>query len=120
MNNNEQEAYAKGFRDGVLGKENTPRIISGGQIQMDFGTREVLFKKDVVKVTNLEWRILECLVLEANKVVSRQELYRRAFDWADDAWYSNVIDVHMRNIRSKLPGVQILTISGIGYRLISK
>ena len=71
-------------------------------------------------VTATEFRILECLMRHADRVVSRTELMDLAWDQQFEP-ATNIIDVHISRIRRKvnLPGRASLieTVRGAGYRL---
>ena len=90
----------------------------------ELDTRERLFKsKDqAIKLTRLEYNIIEALIEHPRKVFSKQELYRLA--WQEDyAVDETSISVHVSNIRTKLKATEtdgyIETVWGIGFKLVS-
>jgi len=71
-----------------------------------------------VELTGAEWRILGCLLKNANQVVSREELIKQCFDYTDGS-YGRIADTHIKNIRAKLGADPwIDTVRGFGYRFI--
>lgn len=68
-------------------------------------------------VTSTEFRLLECLLSQPNKVFTRYELIDAAMPDSDAL--ERVIDSHIRNLRKKLPnnGSLIESVRGAGYRL---
>jgi|YelNatPaOPRAMG01_1025707.scaffolds.fasta_scaffold21306_3 DNA-binding response OmpR family regulator len=75
--------------------------------------------KDII-LTAKEYALLEYLARRANEIVSRQELWEHAYDWAAEI-NSNVLDVHIYNLRQKIDRpfkVKLLkTIKGLGLIL---
>ena len=75
-------------------------------------------KKDIY-LTRREFAILEHLVAHSGKVVDRNKI--RKIIWGMSAnTFSNVIDVHLKNIRKKLNNSKtkiIETVRGRGYRI---
>jgi len=67
-----------------------------------------------VPLTAREYTILEYLAQQRGKVVSRTELYEHVFDEREDT-LSNLLDVHIFNIRKKLACDLIVTRRGHGY-----
>ena len=83
-------------------------------LHLDTALREVTFKNQPVALTPREYRLLEYLVLNRGKVVSRTLLYDHLFDENDDS-LSNILDVHVSNLRKKLDAAIIKTRRGHGY-----
>jgi len=67
-----------------------------------------------IVLTAREYAILELLVLHRGKVVTKTEIYDHIFDETDDT-LSNLIEVHVSNIRKKLGRDLIETRRGLGY-----
>jgi two-component system, OmpR family, response regulator len=91
--------------------QSTVRI---GELHLDTFSREVTFKNRPVALTPREYSLLEYLVLNQGKVISRTLLYERLFDENDDT-LSNILDVHVSNLRKKLGASIIKTRRGHGY-----
>lgn len=73
-----------------------------------------------LSLTLKEFSLLEYFLLHPNQVVNREDLIAHIWDFEYES-FSNVIDVHIKNLRQKLDydeNTSILeTIRGIGYRL---
>lgn len=92
--------------------------ITIGSVVIDTRARTVAVDQKPAALTAKEYMILEYLALQQGKVVSRTELYEHIFDERDDT-LSNLLDVHVCNIRRKLASDLIATRRGQGY-LIEK
>ena len=99
-------------------KQSIPRIISTGNITIDTASRVAKFKDTIVPLTLKEFMVLEYLVINKGKVISRDTLYSHAWDFADSS-FSNTVDVHIKNLRRKIKdnGKIIQTIRGVGYKI---
>lgn len=91
----------------------TPKIVLG-DVVVDTRARTVAVGDQPTALTATEYAILEYLVLQQGKVVSRTELYEHVFDEQADS-LSNLLDVHVYNIRRKLARPLIVTRRGHGY-----
>ncbi len=96
--------------------------ITLGSLVIDSPTRRVLLEGSVVPLTTREFSLLHHLGTQLDNVVSRTELIESLWDSNYDGM-SNVVDVHIRNLRRKLdrPGrpLPLETVRGAGYRLRS-
>ncbi len=92
-------------------------VIRHGPLTVDLRTHKVLVSGGEIPLTPKEFDILECLVADPGRVVTRQEILESAWD---SHWYgpTKVLDVHMASLRRKLgdPGL-IETVYGRGFRL---
>lgn len=91
-----------------------------GDLVLDPASRQVWRAKREVQLQNKEFRILEYLMRNPNRVLSRDQIAEYAWDY-DFPAVTNVIDVHIKSLRRKLddpyPGQRIQTVRGAGYRL---
>lgn len=85
-----------------------------GRVVVDTRSRTVTLDRRPVPLTAREYMILEYLAQQQGKVVTRTELYEHVFDEREDT-LSNLLDVHIYNIRKKLGGELIATRRGHGY-----
>ncbi len=92
-------------------------LLRHGLLTVDPRAHRVTVGERVVALTPKEFDILECLVTDPGRVVTRQEILERAWD---AHWYgpTKVLDVHMAALRRKLgvPGL-VETVYGRGFRL---
>jgi two-component system OmpR family response regulator len=85
-----------------------------GDVQIDTVARVVTRAGEPVHLTAREYSLVEMLALRRSQVVTRTELYAHLFDEEDDS-FSNLLDVHVSNIRKKLGKDFIQTRRGYGY-----
>lgn len=85
-----------------------------GEVVIDTAARVVALGGEAVPLTAREYSLLEYLALHRGQVVSRTSLYEHLFD-EDDATLSNLLDVHVSNLRKKLGHEFITTRRGHGY-----
>ena len=85
-----------------------------GDVRVDTRARSVSRAGVPVVLTAREYSILEYLALHRREVVTRTELFEHLFDENDDS-LSNLLDVHVFNIRKKLGHDLIVTRRGLGY-----
>jgi two-component system, OmpR family, response regulator len=81
---------------------------------VDTAARTVSQNGCEVSLTAREYSLVEYLALHRGVVVSRTELYEHLFDEDDDT-LSNLLDVHVSNVRKKLGSEFITTRRGHGY-----
>ena len=89
-------------------------------ITMDTGTMEVRRAGEPIELTALEFKLLTFLIRHPRQVLKRDQIYENVWGY-DFAGESNVIEVYMRYLRSKLEAGGkprlIHTIRGVGYSL---
>ncbi len=95
-----------------------PRIIEVGEIAIDSGRREVKVEDGVVRPTAREFDLLWYLAEHRGLVLSRGQILQAVWGY-DYLGETRTVDVHIRQLRKKLPGVPIETVWGVGYRLES-
>ncbi|HYP62213.1 MAG TPA: response regulator transcription factor [Thermomicrobiales bacterium] len=103
--------------------ETIDTVLSVADIRLDPARRQVWRGQAEIQLSNKEFRILEYLMRNPNRVLTRAMI-------ADNVWdyefpnVTNVIDVHVRWLRHKLedpyPGKILQTVRGVGYRLIGE
>ncbi len=95
-----------------------PVTLTLGPISFHATDREATVSGRPLGLTLRESSILEYLMRHPNQVVPRDRLYAHVWDVNDDS-QSNVMDVHIKNLRKKLGtyGFRLKTVRGIGYRL---
>lgn len=88
--------------------------ITVGDIVIDVRTKTVTQQGVPVALTAREYALVELLALHRGELVSRTQIYEHIFDENDDS-ISNLVDVHVSNIRKKLGKDFITTRRGQGY-----
>ncbi len=94
-----------------------PLITSG---PLSFDAQLGTFEKDglPLKLTALEWRVLQCLMLRKDTTVDRSSLVERVYEGDADV-DSNSIEVIIARLRRKIGHDMIATERGRGYRLVT-
>ena len=116
FNARELTARVKAILRRTEAKVNRGRIEVNG-ILLDPGTREVVCDGKPVEVTTLEFDILEQLMRNAGRVVSRDGLMESLYNRKATP-FDRSIDMHVSHLRRKLEGARpvIKTIRGVGYQ----
>ncbi len=89
-------------------------VLSVGEVRIDTRARAVMLHGEPVTLTAREYAVLEFLALHRGRVVSRTSLYDHLYDENGDT-LSNLMDVLIYNLRSKLGRDLIETRRGHGY-----
>jgi phosphate regulon transcriptional regulator PhoB len=98
--------------------EKAKSVIIFSDVKMDLDRHEVTVKGKSVELSAKEFKLLEFLSMNKNKVFSRERLL-------DDVWgisaavETRTVDVHVKRLREKLgkSGDHIQTVRGFGYKL---
>ncbi len=85
-------------------------------LEVDTARKTVRVGGKPIALTAMEYALIEYLMMHCGKVVTRIDLYEHLFDEQDDS-LSNVLDVHVCNLRRKLGIDCIRTRRGHGYIL---
>ena len=92
----------------------TTNHIELGSVVVDTAARNIMHGGKPVELTAREYSLVEFLALHRGEVVTRTTLYEHLFD-EDDSTMSNLLDVHVSNVRKKLGPEFITTRRGHGY-----
>ena len=100
-----------------------PAIIHLGDIEMHTGSRTVTCRLVRIDMTSTEYSVLEVLLREAGRVVSKMELSERALG-RKLSRYDRSLDMHVSNLRKKLGPLangqeRIKTVRGVGYQYVT-
>lgn len=91
----------------------TPRIRIG-EVEVDPDTRQAWLAGTQVELSAKEFAVLELLMQNAGRVLTRAQLEQSVYGWGDSA-DSNTIEVFIHHLRKKLGSDFIRTLRGIGY-----
>ena len=95
-------------------------VITEGELSVDTAKKEVRLADALVELTAYEYKVLEYLMLNPSRVVSKAELTDHLYDQDFDR-DSNVIEVFVGRLRKKLnPMNPIRTVRGQGYRFTAE
>ncbi|MGR6872966.1 response regulator [Pseudomonas sp. HK3] len=89
-------------------------IINYQSITLDQASRSVNYCDSTVSLSRREFNLLEVLLQNEGKVMSRVSLEQSLYSWDDDI-ESNALEVHIHNLRKKLYQELIKTVRGVGY-----
>ena len=92
----------------------TTNIMQIGEVKIDTAARIVSLGNQPVELTAREYSLVEFMALHRGEVVTRTRLYEHLFD-ENDSTLSNLLDVHVSNVRKKLGAEFIVTRRGHGY-----
>lgn len=93
---------------------NGRKVIDIGDVRVDTGMRVISKGGEAIQFTPHEYKLVEFLAMHRGTVVSRTKLYEHLSD-ENESTASNVLDVHVSNIRKKLGKDFITTRRGHGY-----
>ena len=95
-------------------------VLQVGDLRFDTTTLEVSRQGAAIELTSKECRLLEYMMRHPNQVLTRTMIAEHVWNYDFDA-ATNVIDVHIRNLRRKIddsfPIRLIQTVRGAGYRI---
>ena len=92
----------------------TTSVIEIGNVTIDTAARTVSVAGKPEDLTAREYALVEFMALHRGEVVTRTQLYEHLFD-ENDSSLSNLLDVHVSNVRKKLGAEFITTRRGHGY-----
>jgi len=87
-----------------------------GTIVLDPAARGVECGGEPVTLSTREFDLLHALMLNAGRVLSREQLEQHLYSWGREV-ESNAIEVHIHHLRRKLGAGVIQTVRGVGYLL---
>lgn len=102
----------------VLRKHSVPSLLSFKTLTLDVDQHECHIEKEKVELTKKEFELLHLLLVNKNKVLTREVLLEKIWGYEFDGT-TNVVDVYVRYLRSKIEDPFDLkfihTVRGIGY-----
>ena len=103
---------------GAMQKTAAQIVIRG--LVLDTESKSVMVDGEAVRLTPLEYKILELLCRHPGRVFSTEEIYRQV--WNDDIVSDNAIAVHVRHIREKIEinpkePRYLKVVWGVGYKI---
>ncbi len=89
-------------------------MLRHGELILDPTAHTVTLQNSEVSLSSKEFDILQSLMENMGRVMSRQQLSERIYCLDDDV-ESNAIEVHIHHLRKKLGDHPIRTVRGVGY-----
>lgn len=90
--------------------------LCSGTIELDPAAHQVWENGQLVELSQREYDLLHALLLSAGRVLSREQLEQRLYQWGSEV-NSNTVEVHIYHLRRKLGAAAIETVRGVGYRV---
>ena len=85
-----------------------------GEVALDPAARQVWRGGEPVELSVREFDLLRVFMLQAGRVLSREQLGQHLYKWGSEG-SSNAVEVHIHNLRRKLGAELIETVRGVGY-----
>jgi len=89
-------------------------VIELGQVRLDITAHKAFVEGKELTTSKKEYMVLKALMENAGRIQSREQLESRLYEWGEEV-ASNAVEVHISNLRKKLPQKFIQTIRGVGY-----
>ena len=83
-------------------------------VEIDTNSHEVTVAGAGITMSRREYMLLKALMESANKIQTRDALDSKLYSWGEEV-SSNTVEVHIHNLRKKLPAGFIQTVRGVGY-----
>jgi DNA-binding response OmpR family regulator len=104
----------------ALVRRSNPRPVEMqiGGLQLDAFTHRASIHGQTIELSAREWAVLEYLIQQASRVVSKQQIIDAILPWGEEVTL-NAVEVYVSRIRAKIAaaGIAIKTIRGFGYML---
>ncbi len=94
-------------------------VIEWGPIRFDVESRSVTVDGEQLSLSNRERDILQVLLSNIDRPVSKSRIETHIYDWSNELIESNTVEVHVSSLRRKLGRDLIQTIRGVGYMIPS-
>jgi two-component system OmpR family response regulator/two-component system response regulator QseB len=91
-------------------------VLQIGQVVLDPAARMVTRDGQAMDLPPREFTLLQELMLNAGRVLSREQIEERMYRWGDEV-ESNAVEVHVHHLRRKLGAQIVKTIRGVGYMM---
>jgi len=95
--------------------ESPEDVYENGRLRIDRSRHVVVRDGEPVHLTKKEFDLLWLLIRSGGRVVSRETILSRLWDFAADI-ETRTVDVHIRSLRKKIGEEMIETVVGVGYK----
>jgi two-component system OmpR family response regulator/two-component system response regulator QseB len=89
-------------------------VLRTSDVVLDPAARRVTRAGQDVLLAGREFDLLHALLLNAGRVMSREQLEQHLYSWGQEV-ESNAIEVHVHHLRRKLGAALVETVRGVGY-----
>lgn len=93
------------------------QVLRAQDVELDPAARSVRRGDATVALSTREFDLLHTLMLNAGRVLTREQLERHLYAWGSEV-ESNAVEVHVHHLRRKLGAALIQTVRGVGYLLL--
>lgn len=83
-------------------------------LELDLQSRQASLGGKELSLSAREFEVLHSLMLNADRVLSREQLERNLYSWGQEV-ESNTVEVYIHNLRKKIGNHMIHTVRGVGY-----
>jgi two-component system OmpR family response regulator/two-component system response regulator QseB len=90
--------------------------LNAQDVELDPAARTVLKAGMPVTLSMREFDLLQVLMLNAGRVLSREQIEQHLYSWGREV-DSNAVEVHIHHLRRKLGPGLVQTVRGVGYML---
>lgn len=104
----------------ILLRTQKQNIIEIKDIKFDMDKMIVCKNDKIIELTSLELKLLNLLFLSVGKVVSRNVILDKIWEWTGNYVDDHTVTVYFNRIREKLKTDIIITVKGLGYRIDEK
>lgn len=87
-----------------------------GELEYNPAAKTVIWKGEPVTLTSRELALLELLLANPERVLSKSQILEKMYGWGDEL-ESNAIEVFVYNLRRKISPDIVRTVRGVGYAL---
>lgn len=101
----------------IMIKKTNNSIIKIKDITYNYDKMEVYKNNQKIELSSLELKILNLLFNNINKVVTRNLLLDKIWEWTGNDVDDHTITVYLKRIREKINTDIIITVKGIGYKI---
>ena len=91
-------------------------LLTHGELTVDLAAHRVTLAGDEIELSSREYSLLQMLLENAGRVLTRTQLEQSVYGWRDEP-DSNALEVHIHHLRKKLGGELIRTLRGVGYTI---
>ena len=91
-----------------------------GALQYDAAGKMVRWRGNMVELTCREMAVLEVLLANPQRVLSKAHLQEKLYDWSSGEPESNTLEVYVHHLRKKIHSSVVRTVRGVGYALGSE
>ena len=101
----------------ILLRAKKQRVIAVGDVTFDADRLVLCRGENQIDLTPLELKIVNLLFSNLNKVVTRNTLLDRIWEWTGNFVDDHTVTVYLNRIREKIGSDIIITVKGMGYRI---